>query len=422
MQFSKACILMLGIVWLCAMPAHAEQQPPTLPFGLSELLPPELAQSLSHAWSPDTAEKNLRQLEKLTDGILTIHDENDKITVTFDKDAYRRKEKEIRQKIGQYIRDHHPEEADAVQHQYGLRIYQQDQKSRFLPVHEELPADLNLADTDVVILVHGLDDPGGLWDQTIPVLQEKGFLPIEVTYPNDQAIQNSSELVADMFQQLRTMDCQQLAIVAHSMGGLVCRNLLTHDDLYPSDLSAKIYPQVTQLIMVGTPNHGSEMARLRIFSELRDQLTRVWHKEDLSLGALLDGAGEAGVDLLPGSPFLKELNARANPERIILRIIAGRISNADTTVLQNAIRALPWESESAADKVGKSMQSLANGIGDGCVTIESASLQGAASMDIVQADHIGMLRSFSLKSQDASADDPYPPAIPLIVKYLKPAE
>ncbi|NIO09464.1 MAG: acetyltransferase, partial [Deltaproteobacteria bacterium] len=52
-------------------------------------------------------------------------------------------------------------------------------------------------------------------------------------------------------------------------------------------------PAVTALIMVGTPNHGSQLARLRVFTEMRDQLARLTKGEINWLGGILDGAGEA---------------------------------------------------------------------------------------------------------------------------------
>ena len=78
--------------------------------------------------------------------------------------------------------------------------------------------------------------------------------------------------------------------------------------------------------MVGTPNHGSQLARFRVFAEMRDHLARLTIGEAVWLGAIFDGAGEAKIDLLPGSLFLTELNARPHPEGVDQLIIAGMIS------------------------------------------------------------------------------------------------
>jgi len=95
------------------------------------------------------------------------------------------------------------------------------------------------------------------------------------------------------------------------MGGLVARDLLTSPEIkYDRAVKQGEVLEVNSLIMVGTPNHGSQLVRFRTFGKLRDQLTRLTKGEANWLGFILDGAGEAKIDLLPGSRFLAELNDR----------------------------------------------------------------------------------------------------------------
>ena len=105
-------------------------------------------------------------------------------------------------------------------------------------------------------------------------------------------------------QELRQRGIERIAIVAHSMGGLVSREMLTSPEMnYQAAEKNGQVPEVVALIMVGTPNHGSQLARFRVFAEWRDHLARLTKGEGYWLGSILDGAGEAKIDLLPGSLF-----------------------------------------------------------------------------------------------------------------------
>src|SRR5690606_35589080 len=100
---------------------------------------------------------------------------------------------------------------------------------------------------------------GGLWRDLIPALQHAGFVPIELSYPNDDAIARTATQVAARFRRLREAGVQRIKIVAHSMGGLVSREILTHPALYNGRGDGWAEgPAITHLVMVGTPNHGSE--------------------------------------------------------------------------------------------------------------------------------------------------------------------
>ena len=175
-----------------------------------------------------------------------------------------------------------------------------------------------------VVLVHGLDDPGKVWQNLAPELVKEDFNVWLMHYPNDQPIVESARLFFEELKGLKQLGIQRISIVAHSMGGLVSREMLTSPEIdYRRSAKNGQVPEVATLIMVGTPNHGSQMARFRVFTEMRDHLARLTKGEAAWLGAIFDGAGEAKIDLLPGSRFLTELNARPHPEGWIMLIIAG---------------------------------------------------------------------------------------------------
>ena len=85
------------------------------------------------------------------------------------------------------------------------------------------------------------------------------------------------------------------------------------------------------------------------------------------LGAIIDGAGEAKVDLLPGSRFLTELNARPQPVGTDMLIIAGMTSpwneNDITRWLDRLRQKTPDNQEKYVAELGKAMISMIHGFG-----------------------------------------------------------
>ena len=267
-----------------------------------------------------------------------------------------------------------------------------------------------------VVLVHGLDDPGKVWQNLSPTLVKEGYAVWQLEYPNDQPVVESAKLFFEELQQLRSEGVARIASVALSMGGLVSRALLTSDAIdYYSSLRQGSVPQVAKLIMVGTPNHGSQMARFRVFSEIRDQLDRLLKGEANGLGFLLDGAGEAKIDLLPGSHFLSELNSRPHPDGVDMLIIAGITApwseNDISLWLGDIAEKVGGDRSAEFEKVGNFMKSMSNGLGDGLVTLESARLDDIPLLT-VHGTHLSMIRNISMDSERI------PPAIPLILNRL----
>ena len=177
----------------------------------------------------------------------------------------------------------------------------------------------------------------------------------------------------------------EFALVTHSMGGLIARDLLTAPDLAYLALSRSGQaPRCQRLIMVAPPNHGSQLAHLRLASEIREHAYKVWTGQGTLLGPFLDGQGQAGKDLLPGSPFLKLLNQRRLPPELPVTIIAGLL-NDDAPQL-----------------------------GDGAVSLEATKLAEVSDFHVFTASHLFLIRNISPESNRV------PPAVPLIRTLLQP--
>jgi len=320
---------------------------------------------------------------------------------------YREEEKELRRQLREAVKEKFPEQTARFSQTFGLFFFETDRETPRRAA----------ADRKSIILVHGLDDPGAVWQSLAPALVKEDFNVWLMQYPNDQPIVESAWLFFEELEGLKKRGIDRISIVAHSMGGLVSREMLTSPKIkYNASAKNRRVPGVAALIMVGTPNHGSQLARLRVFTEIRDQLVRLKKGEANWLAGILDGAGEAKIDLLPGSRFLTVLNARPHPLGVNMLIIAGITSPWSESDINrwtdNLRQKVPDDKQKWIDELGKNMISMTHGLGDGLVTVESTRLAGVPHRT-VDGTHLSMIRNIT-------RDNPrIPPAVPLIVDQLK---
>jgi len=317
------------------------------------------------------------------------------------------KEKKLRSEFREAIKSKFPKQAAQVARPFGLKKMETDADQ----LSGTEPEDRN------VVLIHGLDDPGKVWMNLAPTLIRKFFNVWIMHYPNDQPIRESALFLFDELRQLKQNKVDRIAIVAHSMGGLVSREVLTNPDIsFWSSVVEKEVPEVLALVMVGTPNHGSELARFRVFGEIRDQWAHMTAGRGHWLRGILDGAGEAKIDLLPGSLFLESLNARPDPKGVKMMIIAGIASPWGKDEIENFVttarKRIPTSRQENLREFETFLHSMTEGLGDGLVTVDSTRLNGVAHKT-VRGTHLSMIRNITEGSQRL------PPAVPIIVDYLE---
>ncbi len=310
-----------------------------------------------------------------------------------------------------------------------------DEPWRALGETERVPA-------RTVLLVHGLDEPGPIWDDLAPVLaargREAGFAVARFDYPNDQPINVSTDLLVGALRDLRSRGATRVDLVCHSMGGLMARDALTRDgdDGYAGLARGhERLPDVHRLILVGAPNAGSPWAKLRALGEIREQIARFLDDPDHDarglLGYLNDGLGEAGDDLLPGSEFLTDLNARPAPTGVEVTVIAGRlapVTNKDLKWIAESVVVRQLLGREDAVAIAAGITDLSSQVGDGVVPVSSARLAGVADTVYVEANHRSMLRTVDVLKRARAmvgVESSEPPAIAVIVDRLtrpEPAE
>lgn len=343
----------------------------------------------------------LASLAANTGGMVRFQRHDNRVELRIDPGAMHRESARIRRQMRDFLAAHFPADAARMQALFGLRIHRADGEP-------QRPADVRL-NGDVVVLVHGLDDAGRLWGALIPPLLEGGATPAELRYPNDQGIRESAAFLAGKLAALREAGAMRIQLVCHSMGGLVAREMLTSPAHYNGDArGTDTLPPVTHLIMVGTPNHGSEIARLRLAAEARDTISHALSGDGVVFGTIWDGTGEAKLDLLPGSDFIRELNARPHPDHVAITIIAGRASPVAKAEIDALLERLP----NANGELRSSLREVVDGVGDGCVSIASTRLAGVRDHVVVMGNHLTMLR------QVAPGFPPVPPAVPVILDRL----
>ena len=275
----------------------------------------------------------------------------------------------------------------------------------------------------MVLLVHGLDDPGWIWKDLAPTLVETGFVVATMTYPNDGPIALSADLFAESLRSLRMLGVERVDVIAHSMGGLVTRDVLTRDVHYDGDARGDgELPAIERLIMCGTPNGGSQFARVRVIGEVREHITRALGGRGHLFGGRVDGNGDAGRDLIPGSDFLRDLNARPPADHVAHTIIAARIVPVTGDHVdrlrgedgEDVEDAGWWRRRWRAIRIGtaKLVERLVTGMGDGLVTLDSAGLEGIEDVVEVEGNHASLL------SRVAPFGTKDPPAIPIILDRL----
>jgi hypothetical protein len=243
-----------------------------------------------------------------------------------------------------------------------------------------------------LLLVHGLESNSKAMVSLGEALEDCGYQVLYFEYGNDQALARSGR---ELSQTLVCLNAKypklKIPIIAHSMGGLVSRHCLETPGLNPD--------MVHYLFLLGTPNKGSDVAVGQSIAEFAFETIPDFTK---SPSKYSDGFGEAAIDLLPNSRFLKCLNSRPLPKGVKYFAIAGRAGflskESHRVLLENIERLMKRPGVNAIARAGvqrflcNSDDELLEGRGDGAVSICSALGVQVTDKLIVNRNHMQLLQ------------------------------
>ncbi len=214
-----------------------------------------------------------------------------------------------------------------------------------------------------VLLIHGLESNTETLTGWQTAFERLGAQVLLFDYPNDGPIAWSGRKLGEDLQRLRASHPRaEPVVVAHSMGGLVIRSCLETPGQDPGGVSSVFF--------VGTPHHGSHLAKYQpILEALSQQHAPQWQR-------LADGLGEAAEDLAPDSQFLRRLNGQRPPGGVRYYCLAGRKGGPEGLLPAKEDAGLP-----------RRFDELRPGRGDGCVAVSSALLKHATKTETFDMNH-----------------------------------
>ncbi|MCC6492294.1 MAG: hypothetical protein IT424_04665 [Pirellulales bacterium] len=244
----------------------------------------------------------------------------------------------------------------------------------------------------LVVLVHGFNSTPERNAAILVPIRKAGFPCAAFAYPNDWELAESAAILSRQLKRLHDQHPNvSVALVTHSMGGIVARVCLERGDLDPGN--------VTRLIMIAPPSQGTLLAHLAVATDLWEHwLNRptgsCWTRWRDSV---IDGLGEAADDLAPGSPFLTRLNQGPRNLQVSYSILLGAsaaVSEGEMQWIRSAVDttggrcpALRTCAAHVDDLLGD-MDEIIDGKGDGVVAVKRGRLAGVDDTIVLPFGHL----------------------------------
>jgi pimeloyl-ACP methyl ester carboxylesterase len=268
-------------------------------------------------------------------------------------------------------------------------------------------------------LVHGLNSSSGGFVHLIPQLEEAGYGIVIYDYPFNRPIAESCAGFARDWGAFRRQarEDRPWVIIAHSMGALLARSLVEDDRSWGADVSS--------LILIAPPNHGSHLSRIQTVYQLVNGLKAINGKNTAkAMLSLSDGLGQAAQDLLPESAFLRTANARPRRREVVYHILAGdngfltrdarKQLDARVGLVTRNSGIFGELTRAATADLPQLLDELTDGTGDGCVAVDRTRLEGVTDHVTVHANHAELIRAPLFYA------DPGPVAcMPYVLRWLK---
>jgi pimeloyl-ACP methyl ester carboxylesterase len=245
-----------------------------------------------------------------------------------------------------------------------------------------------------VCLIHGLNSTSGVFVHMFGPLEEAGYGIVSYDFPYNRDLDETSAAFKRDSAEFRRKagDARPWAIVAHSMGSLLARSYVEDDSVYARDVST--------LILIAPPNHGSSLARAQTFLQMVQGLQAMNGSRRTDPLALLgDGMGAAADDMTPGSAYLRDLAGRKRREGVGYHIIAGDVGYLNARARRQVEAQIGGRGmlggigRMVAGGVSSALDEITDGLGDGCVSVASTRLEGVTDHQVLHANHLELIRA-----------------------------
>jgi pimeloyl-ACP methyl ester carboxylesterase len=249
-----------------------------------------------------------------------------------------------------------------------------------------------------ICLIHGLNSSSGGFVHMVPWLEQAGYGIVVYDYPFNRSLEESCQGFARDWAAFRAAakETRPWAILAHSMGALLARSLV-EDDAGPGN-------DVCSLILIAPVNQGSQLAKMQTVVQLMSGLQAVGGKNTTkAMLTLSDGLGQAAVDMLPGSPFLTQLNRGPRRKNLPYHILAGDsgfLTVPNRIQIEGRIELVTRSAgifgrltQAAIADLPDLLDELTDGTGDGCVSVARTRLDGVADHVTMHANHAELIRA-----------------------------
>jgi pimeloyl-ACP methyl ester carboxylesterase len=243
----------------------------------------------------------------------------------------------------------------------------------------------------LVVAVHGLFSKSDNVARILDLPRKTGLPCAEYSYSSRLPI---GELAAALAEQLdrvrREQPERKVALVAHSMGGLVARAAIEDPALDPGN--------VCRLVMLATPNQGSRLADFNFALGVTNYIGDAERRESVKFfsAVLEDTLGASSYDLRPDSTFLQKLNSRPRHPAAEYTLILGdrgwlsaeeRGKMADLVAESEEHGRFARLVRGGVNKLVADMNEVVEGQGDGAVSLERGKLAGVEDVLVFPFGH-----------------------------------
>jgi len=231
-----------------------------------------------------------------------------------------------------------------------------------------------------LIFIHGMDSGPFHFDAVGTRLSNMGYRVFLFEYPNDGGVVPAATELTNYIRRLDPRERGDISLVGYSMGGVIGRHCIEAPEFYSVGIK--------RLLAFAAPFKGSELAPYRTWLTLQESPQKFIAS---SLG-LTKGGGQAGIDLKPGSAYLRGTTGWQRHPKVSYSVIAGNkpfVDAQDLADLKGALDAIGFN-ESIRDYGKSALAAAASagpGKGDGAVAIDSTRLAGVRDHVVLELSH-----------------------------------